>query len=203
VLIKNRKKMVEITDGLTDYELDALYGKEEKSQQTELSSTGYKTKVLMDQFFFYLGAGDFQAGRPLTGLLRIALSTASLFTAAGTVVVGYITLAQTANGEYKDGRGLAVRQVIKLDRDQISTTSHNATLAFSYFLGAVGAHQFYAGKPFKGVAMLCTLGGLGVWNLINIYEIATCQFKDGKGRVICPEYIQRDNGVNPHAVDRI
>lgn len=186
-----------------DYDLDVLYGKKEVvDKQSQLSSTGYKTKVLMDQFFFFLGAGDFQAGRPLLGVGRIALSFLSTFTALGTAIVGYITLAQTANGEYKDGSGLPVLQVVKLDPDQISSTSHSVTLAFSYFLGFLGAHQFYAGKPFKGIAMLCTLGGLGIWNTINIYEIATCQFKDGRGRVVCPKYIQIDNHVNSHAVDR-
>ena len=70
-------------------------------------------------------------------------------------------------------------------------------------LGLLGAHQFYAGKPLKGLAMaLLTLSGfcnsmffignpLGLlitlpWLIKNMFELHTECFKDGKGKFILP-----------------
>lgn len=38
-----------------------------------------------------------------------------------------------------------------------------------FFLGGFGAHRYYLGKIGSGVAMTLTLGGLGIWTLIDIF----------------------------------
>jgi Mce-associated membrane protein len=43
--------------------------------------------------------------------------------------------------------------------------------AFWFFLGIFGAHRFYLGDIRRGVAMLLTLGGLGVWTLVDVVFI--------------------------------
>lgn len=48
--------------------------------------------------------------------------------------------------------------------------------------GVFGAHRFYVGKTATGVVMLCTLGGLGVWVLVDLVLIATGEFKDADER---------------------
>jgi TM2 domain-containing membrane protein YozV len=55
------------------------------------------------------------------------------------------------------------------------------TLLLCVLLGGLGVHRFYAGKPGTGVLMLLTLGGLGIWSLIDLIVIATGNFKDGNG----------------------
>ncbi len=53
-------------------------------------------------------------------------------------------------------------------------------------LGAFGIHRFYVGKIGTGILMLFTLGGLGIWNLIDFVMIVTGNFKDKHGRPLKP-----------------
>lgn len=58
------------------------------------------------------------------------------------------------------------------------------TLLLCIFLGGIGAHRFYAGKIGTGVLMLFTLGGFGIWSLIDLILIIAGKFKDKEGNVI-------------------
>jgi len=51
-----------------------------------------------------------------------------------------------------------------------------------FFLGCFGVHRFYVGKIGTGVAQLLTLGGLGIWALIDWIMIIAGAFKDKEGR---------------------
>ena len=51
-----------------------------------------------------------------------------------------------------------------------------------FFLGALGAHRFYVGKVGTALLMILTLGGFGIWVLIDFIMILTGGFKDKEGR---------------------
>lgn len=53
-----------------------------------------------------------------------------------------------------------------------------------FFLGALGVHRFYVGKIGTGILQLITLGGLGIWALVDFIMIVTGNFKDKQGMVI-------------------
>ena len=57
-----------------------------------------------------------------------------------------------------------------------------AILAF--FFGVFGVHRFYAGKIGTGVLQLLTLGGLGIWAMVDFILIIFGQFRDGEGNRI-------------------
>lgn len=63
-----------------------------------------------------------------------------------------------------------------------SNKSFAAALLLCFFLGTFGIHRFYVGKVGTGILMLLTLGGLGIWTLIDFILIAVGSFKDSEGR---------------------
>ena len=58
------------------------------------------------------------------------------------------------------------------------------TLLLCLFLGGIGGHRFYAGKIGTGILQLITLGGCGIWSLIDLIMILTGKFTDKEGNAI-------------------
>ncbi len=58
------------------------------------------------------------------------------------------------------------------------------TVMLCFFLGALGVHRFYVGKIGTGIVQLLTLGGLGIWALVDFIMVVTGNFKDGQGMTI-------------------
>jgi TM2 domain-containing membrane protein YozV len=54
-------------------------------------------------------------------------------------------------------------------------------LLLCIFLGGLGAHRFYTGSIVIGVLQLVTLGGCGIWTLIDLILLLTNNLKDGNG----------------------
>lgn len=57
-------------------------------------------------------------------------------------------------------------------------------LLLCFFLGVLGVHRFYVGKIGTGILMLLTLGGFGIWQIIDFVMIAVGSFTDKDGRAL-------------------
>tara|TARA_B100001146_G_C15829488_1_gene284419 strand:- start:99 stop:338 length:240 start_codon:yes stop_codon:yes gene_type:complete len=71
-----------------------------------------------------------------------------------------------------------------LSTERVSEKSFVSTLILCLLLGGLGVHRFYVGKVGTGIIMLMTLGGLGIWTLIDLIRIAVQKFTDSDGAVI-------------------
>jgi hypothetical protein len=84
------------------------------------------------------------------------------------------------NGEVRRGGGgsFPAKEIPWVFSDK----SYALALALALLLGSLGADRFYLGHWKLGLAKLVTLGGLGVWTLIDVLLIAFRQVRDGHGR---------------------
>ena len=71
-----------------------------------------------------------------------------------------------------------------MSTERVSEKNFVSTLILCVLLGGLGVHRVYVGKVGTGIFMLLTLGGLGIWALVDLIRIAIQKFEDGDGAVI-------------------
>ncbi len=71
-----------------------------------------------------------------------------------------------------------------MESEGISSKSRLAAALLCFFLGCFGAHRFYVRKTGTAILMLVTLGGVGIWALVDLIFILTGSFRDKDGKRI-------------------
>ena len=65
-----------------------------------------------------------------------------------------------------------------------SDKSWGITLILCILFGFIGIHRFYVGKAGTAIIMLLTLGGFGIWVLVDLIRIIINNFSDEEGKLI-------------------
>lgn len=87
-----------------------------------------------------------------------------------------------------------------------SDKSRTVALVLGLTLGMFGAHRFYTGKIGTGLLMLCTMGGFGIWYLVDNVMIASGGFRDAQGKLVTrwePDQSELGSGVPKELMDEI
>jgi TM2 domain-containing membrane protein YozV len=63
----------------------------------------------------------------------------------------------------------------------VSPKNRIVALILAIFFGGLGVHRFYVGKVGTGILMLITIGGFGIWWIVDIIMIAVGSFTDKAG----------------------
>ena len=66
----------------------------------------------------------------------------------------------------------------------VSDKDWTTTLLLCIFLGYLGIHRFYTGNTLYGVLQLITIGGCGIWTIIDLIILVTGSYKDGEGKFV-------------------
>jgi hypothetical protein len=72
----------------------------------------------------------------------------------------------------------------KIEPKPKKDVSGSTLFYLSLFLGYLGVDRFYAGKIGTGILKLLTIGGIGIWWIIDLILILCDKFKDSSGKAI-------------------
>ncbi|MFA5850517.1 MAG: TM2 domain-containing protein [Bacteroidales bacterium] len=105
--------------------------------------------------------------------------------ACGTPPLAGNRYCPNCKAETSPDAGICIRCGVGL----INTSNHSefdwlTTLLLCLFLGTFGIHRFYTKSIGIGIVQLLTLGGCGLWTLIDFILIVVGNFRDGNGKVV-------------------
>lgn len=106
------------------------------------------------------------------------------------IAFSFLLFSTNAFASFPVKKSNTTEQVVSTDLDNSETAdmavagsgkSQVAALLLVLFLGGLGIHRFYLGYTWQGVVQLLTLGGLGIWALIDLIRIITGDLQPKNG----------------------
>ena len=118
----------------------------------------------------WLGVDRFYMGQILLGILKlVTLGGFGLWIVIDNILIGM--------GVARDGDGKLLARPSSPDG-----RSQGVAFLLSYFVGVFGVDRMYMGSILLGILKLVTLGGFGIWALVDIFLIGMGVARDGEGR---------------------
>lgn len=173
----------------------------EADAQSGISPYMMQTTLLLAALLGWLGAHRIYVGHRRTGAVQTFLGVFSILSGGVPIFLlplmlwVVLDIVWIATREFHDRQGRRVarwsetderaysgRHTFRERNPDASTSSRAVALTFVLLLGLVGAHRFYVGRTGSALAMLFTLGGLGLWWIADIIIVATGNMRDHEGK---------------------
>jgi len=133
------------------------------------------TALLLSIFLGMFGVDRFYLGYTGLGILK-------LLTLGGCGIWAVVDVILITLGKLPDAEGNAL--VLPRPLQPVGDKDWSTAMLLSIFLGFLGADRFYLGHIGLGVLKLLTLGGCGIWKIVDIVLIALNRLPDAQGRAL-------------------
>jgi TM2 domain-containing membrane protein YozV/ribosomal protein L40E len=131
------------------------------------------TALLLAIFLGIFGVDRFYLGYIGLGLLK-------LITLGGCGIWAVVDVVLITLRKLPDAEGNRLREPPPLQ--PVGNRDWSTAMLLSFFLGFLGVDRFYLGQTGLGIIKLLTLGGCGIWKVVDIVLIALNKLPDAEGR---------------------
>lgn len=133
--------------------------------------------VLLSVFLGVFGVDRFYLGYTGLGVIK-------LLTLGGCGIWAVVDLVLIVLKKLPDAQGNPLS--VPPAAEPVGDKDWSTAMLLSLFLGFLGIDRFYLGQTGLGILKLVTLGGCGIWKLVDIILIALNKLPDAQGRSLRP-----------------
>ena len=180
----------------------AMVASEVADAEAGISPYMVQTTGLLALTLGWLGAHRFYVGHRRTAVPQAMLGILSILSGGVPIFLlplllwVVLDLVWIGTRDFHDGQGRRIarwsaddtrhyRSTVRMARVRAadaSESSRTIALILVVVVGIFGVHRFYVGRVGSGLGMLFTLGGLGIWWLVDIVRVVTGQLRDSEGK---------------------
>jgi len=133
------------------------------------------TAAVLSMFLGVFGVDRFYLG-------YIGLGVLKLITLGGCGIWAVVDVVLIILRKLPDAQGNPLREA---PSDlPVGNRDWSTAMLLSFFLGFLGVDRFYLGETGLGILKLVTLGGCGIWKIVDIVLIALNKLPDADGRAL-------------------